>query len=187
MRNRPFRIEHFAENVIDYLDAHSLVAADMFGYSMGGYVALYLADIQGARVGRIATLGTKFDWSPQSAARETRMLDPEAIRAKVPAFANALEARHTAAGWKNVLERTAEMMTELGENKLLDDEQLGGVEHRVRIGIGDRDRMVSIEESLWAYRALPNGELEVMPSTPHPIEQVSTRQLAHSIETFFTT
>ncbi len=63
LRNRPFRIQHFAENVIDYLDAHRLNAIDLFGYSLGGYVALYLARTQPDRVSGVFTLGTKLQWS----------------------------------------------------------------------------------------------------------------------------
>src|SRR5258706_12817767 len=69
-RNRPFRIEHFAENIVEYLDNHDLQDADMFGYSMGGYAALYLALIQPDRIKSIATLGTKYHWNPETAKKE---------------------------------------------------------------------------------------------------------------------
>ena len=48
----------------------------------------------------IATLGTKFYWDPEVAARETGRLDPQKIAAKVPHFARTLAARHPAAGWE---------------------------------------------------------------------------------------
>ncbi|MBC8145370.1 MAG: alpha/beta fold hydrolase, partial [bacterium] len=110
---RPFRIESFAENVIAYLDERSIESIDVFGYSMGGYVALYLATIAPARIGRIMTFGTKLRWDPATSAREVRMLDPVKIREKVPHFAAALEARHSGAGWVSVLEKTADMMLAL--------------------------------------------------------------------------
>jgi hypothetical protein len=34
-------------------------------------------------------------------------------------------------------------------------------------------------------RALPNGELEVYPRTPHPFEKVSVDRLARSLIEFF--
>ena len=184
-RARPFRTEHFAENVAEYLDRNPIESVDIFGYSLGGYVALYLAHAQPQRVRRIATLGTKFDWNPEVAAREVRQLDPQKIREKVPQFARALEARHAAAGWENVLGRTREMMTALGEQRAVTPEILGGIPHRVRIGVGDRDSLVTLEESQAAYRSLPQGELEVLPGTPHPLEKIPPARLARYMMEFF--
>ena len=44
--------------------------------------------------------------------------------------------------------------------------------------VGDRDTTVSVEESAAAYRALPSGELMVLPRTQHPIERVDVYRLA---------
>jgi len=184
-RQRPFRMEHFAETLGEYLRAQALGAADVFGYSMGGYVALYLAQTQPTVIGRVLTLGTKFDWTPETAARETRLLDADKMLAKVPAFAQALEARHTAFGWRQVLAHTAEMMTALGANPPLSLTSLAQLPHRVRIGVGDRDATVTLEESLAVYRALPQGELSVFPATPHPLEKILVTLLALSITEFF--
>src|SRR5262245_1434341 len=91
-----FGIEAFAHAVVDALDESGIADADFFGYSMGGYVALYLAATAPTRVRRVATLATKLAWTPEVAARESSLLDAATIRAKVPKFAAALEQRHTA-------------------------------------------------------------------------------------------
>ncbi|HMV91636.1 MAG TPA: alpha/beta fold hydrolase, partial [Cyclobacteriaceae bacterium] len=82
-----FGIEQFASDVLKWLDQNSLRTVNVFGYSMGGYVSLEFASKYPKRVGSIVTLGTKFDWSVESAAREVRKLNPEKILEKVPAFA----------------------------------------------------------------------------------------------------
>ncbi len=183
-RDRPFRIDHFVENVLAYLDAAAIHSVPVFGYSMGGYVALRLAIAAPERVERIVTLATKFDWTPASAESETRMLDPNAIEAKVPAFASMLRQRHSAAGWNDVLARTSEMMIELGSHPVLNTAALAGIELPVRIAVGDRDRMVSIEESLAAFRAIPGSELQVLPGIPHPLEQIDPTRLAAAVAEF---
>jgi pimeloyl-ACP methyl ester carboxylesterase len=185
LRERPFRTEHFAENVVEYLERNAVGPIDIFGYSMGGYVALYLARTRPQMVKRVATLGTKFHWDPEVAAREVRQLDAQKIREKVPHFARVLEARHVASGWESVLGRTREMMVALGERSLLKPEDLAAISHRVKIGLGDRDTLVTLEESAAAYRALPQGELEVLPSTLHPLEKVSPARLARYLTEFF--
>src|SRR5438105_2423762 len=94
LRDRPFRIEHFAENVLDYLRQQSIESVHIFGYSMGGYVACRLAGAHPESVQNIATLGTKFYWDREVAAREVAYLDTEKMTAKVPHFARALEEKH---------------------------------------------------------------------------------------------
>jgi pimeloyl-ACP methyl ester carboxylesterase len=183
--DRPFRIEHFAENVVNYLDLGNITRIDIFGYSMGGYVALYLARTQPILVGRIATLGTKHVWNPDVAAREAAMLDPDKIEQKAPQFALLLAARHTALHWRLVLARTREMMTAMGDNSPLKFEDYSAISHRVRLGIGDRDTTVGVEESLGVFHALPNGEFETFPDTPHPFEKVPLPRLAYSLTQFF--
>src|SRR5215213_5268683 len=172
-RSRPFRMEHFAENIIETLDRANVEQADVFGYSMGGYVALHIAAQGSSRIARIATLGTKFQWDPATAAREAARLDPRTIRAKVPRFADLLAARHEqAGGWENLLANTAELLRELGEHPILDEPALARITQPVRVIVGDRDNTVTVEESATAARKLPAGELAVLPRTSHPIEQV---------------
>ena len=66
--NRPFSMGGFVENVVDYLDKNGLDSVNIFGYSMGGYVALMLAKEHPNRVNKIMTLGTKFAWNPEFSA-----------------------------------------------------------------------------------------------------------------------
>ena len=185
LRDRPLRIESFADDVIARLDRQGIARADVFGYSMGGYVALYLAATSSARIARVATLATKLAWTPEVAVRESAMLDPVVIRTKVPRFAAALEARHTGAGWEALLARTAELLHELGARPRVTDELLASVTQPVRISVGDRDATVTLEECVAAMRRMPSGELEVHPRTPHPFEKVSIDRLARSLEEFF--
>lgn len=185
LRDRPLRIESFADDVIAQLDRQGIGRADIFGYSMGGYVALYLAATSSARIARVATLATKLAWTPDVAARESAMLDPVAIRAKVPRFAAALEARHTGAGWEALLAHTAELLHELGARPRVSEALLASATQPVRISVGDRDATVTIEECAAAVRQLASGELEVHPRTPHAFEKVSLDRLARSLEEFF--
>jgi len=184
-RGRPFRIESFAAAALETMDGASIDQADVFGYSMGGYVALYLAATSPDRVRRVATLATKLAWTPETAARECALLDAATIRAKVPKFAAALEARHTAAGWEALLTNTAELLRELGSRPRLTNEVLASIRQPARIAVGDRDGTVTIDECVSAVRQLPQGELEVFPRTPHPFEKVRIERLAYSLSEFF--
>jgi pimeloyl-ACP methyl ester carboxylesterase len=183
-RDRPLRLETLAESVVEEMNARGIQRADFFGYSMGGYVALQVAATHPDRVDRVATLATKFAWTPEIAARETAMLDAATIRTKVPRFAAALEARHTGAGWEALLAQTADLMRALGAHSLLNETVLASIMKPVRVGVGDRDTTVSIDESAAAARQLPQGELEVHPRTPHPFEKAPLDRIARSIDEF---
>ncbi|MBX0334365.1 alpha/beta hydrolase [Pontibacter sp. HSC-14F20] len=185
LSEEPFRIERFAEDVLHYLDQHQLQKVNIFGYSMGGYVALYLALRHPDRVGRIFTLATKFAWSPDTAAKEVKMLQPEKVQEKVPAFAAILAERHQPTNWQDVMRRTADMMQHLGSHPPLTEENLSRIPVPVRVSVGDRDNMVSLQETAWAYQHLPNASLQVFPDTHHPLEKVNLSQLQHEIRQFF--
>lgn len=179
-----FSIRLFAEDFITRLDADNVKCSDVFGYSMGGYVALYVARYFPERIGRIMTVATKLGWSVPVAEKEVKMLDPETIAVKVPVFAAALEKRH-ASGWKEVLSKTAAMMLSLGSNPPLKDEDFRTIEHEVLMCVGDRDKMVSIEETIHVYRQLKNASFCTMPSTPHPVEQLNLNFIAPLTRNYF--
>jgi pimeloyl-ACP methyl ester carboxylesterase len=183
--DRPFRMAHFASNVVSALDAHGLAAADIFGYSLGGYVGLCLARNAPERVRRVMTLGTKLRWSPADAERELRQLDAEQIRARVPKFAALLAERHGAEAWVPLLTRTAEMMTHLGTVPALLDEDFRALTLPVRLVVGDHDRMAGVDDTLGVYRLLPAGELAVLPGTGHPLEQVAQDALVEQIIEYY--
>ncbi|MFN4254614.1 MAG: alpha/beta fold hydrolase [Saprospiraceae bacterium] len=181
----PLSIGLFADDLLRFMDAENLPQADVFGYSMGGYVALEFARRHPARLRRIATLGTKFGWSPDIAAREAAMLNPEKWEAKVPQFAQMLAARHAPTDWKTLTQRTAEMMLALGNGAALTGAQLADIQQPVQIMVGELDNMVSREESEWAAGNLPGGSFECLPGVKHPFEQVDVGMLAERMRVFF--
>jgi pimeloyl-ACP methyl ester carboxylesterase len=182
-----FSIELFAEQVIDYLEQHSLPKINIFGYSMGGYVALYLAKQHPQRIHKIVTLGTKLLWTPAIAQQEIKLLNAEKITEKLPAFAQTLEKRHAPNDWKKFLQKTAAMMIALGNHSPLKDEDFEQLELPVLLGIGDKDTMVTLEETIAIYRKLKHGNLMVLPKTQHPIEKVAVEKLAQEIAAYFQT
>jgi pimeloyl-ACP methyl ester carboxylesterase len=179
-------IDQFADQLRRFITTKSLAPAKIFGYSMGGYVALHLASQNPDLVDAIATLGTKLEWSPEIAEKETNRLDPATIRAKLPKFADALERRHTkSGGWELLLSRTAALMKGLGSEPLIDANVLANIASRVRLMVGDRDTVVSVDETIRAGRVMPSGEIAVLPGTPHPLEQVHMPLLASLVSDFF--
>jgi pimeloyl-ACP methyl ester carboxylesterase len=184
-KDRPFRNNYFEENVLEYLDDHSIEKVHVFGYSMGGQIALNLAAAHPERIDRVFTLAVKFKWTPEIAAKEAAFLDADYISQKFPRYAETLEQRHVAAGWKNVLRKTKEMFLGLDTRNRSPAEEVRKISHLVRIGLGDRDNMVSLEETVEVYESLQRGELQVFPNTSHPLEKVPLSHLTYSLGDFF--
>ena len=178
----PYSMERFSNFVLNFIDEHKMPNINLFGYSMGGYAALYFAWKHPDRVKGIFTLGTKFDWTPETAAKEASMLDPEKIEAKVPVFAQALAERHGANNWKAVLRRTAGLLGDLGAGAGIPPEAPALIDCPVTIGLGEYDNMVSTGESRAMANLLPQGRFEILSDCKHPFEQVNYVLLAERIK-----
>jgi pimeloyl-ACP methyl ester carboxylesterase len=178
-----FSIELFSSQVISYMDAKGIIKASIFGYSMGGFVAVTLAQQFPTRFNAVITLATKFRWEPDIAVRERKLLDPGMIETKVPQFAEELKQRHSEKNWKKLLEKTSQMLGHLG-NQFYAPDNFKDVGVPVLVLLGDKDKMVTLEETIGMYRSLPNGSLCILAGTGHQIEKMDFRRLASEIRVF---
>lgn len=171
-----FGIKIFSWQVQNFIN--KLQKPAVFGYSMGGYVALRLAYKFPDLLGDIITLGTKFAWTPEAAKKEAAMLDPKKIEEKIPAFAESLKKMHAPNDWKELLAKTSDMLKTLGKEPLLTEKEFSEIENKVTICLGDKDNMVTREESESAAEMLPNGKFHLLKDTPHPIEKADAGKVA---------
>ena len=169
---RAFRMTSFSDNLGDYMNENAIDRAHLFGYSMGGYVALTFALAKPERILSITSYGTKLKWDKATAVQQVKMLDPDIIEEKVPAFADHLKSVHGHDKWRSVLNHTAEMMSFLGEGAGLSRNDFKSIKNRVVIGIGDRDRMVSIDESKDIAQILPNGRMQRVTDGVHELNKM---------------
>lgn len=175
-----FEMGELATNFGGFLRTNNLLGADIFGYSMGGYIALLAVRNHPERIRHILTLGTKFHWTPESAQAEVRQIIPEKIREKVPKFAVYLESLHGEA-WEDVMRATGKLMLALGNKPLLDDYAANFIQHPVVLARGSRDVMVSAEETQSMATSLTDATYEEVNGWPHPIQLLPTRELAEYI------
>lgn len=179
-----FTIQQFADEVLEYISNHQLKNIYVFGYSMGGYVALFLANKHPQTFEKIFTLATKFKWSPEVALQEIKMLDPKIIEERIPAFAKALQERHAPNSWKLLMEKTSAMMLNMGENPPLTVNDFENIHTPVKLAVGNADKMVSIEETSEVANWLLNSQFLILQDIPHPIEKAPVARLAEEIKAF---
>lgn len=152
----------------------------IFGFSLGGYLALHLASIESENILGIVTLGTKFRWSPEIAQREIQSLDLEFLKEKVPPFYEYLDKLH-GNHLEQLLRSTARFMTELGENPALNPTSVKHIAIPIHITRGGKDKMVSLEESVEISSALMSSTYFEVPSFIHPLGFIKPKHLAQHI------
>lgn len=151
---------------------------------MGGYVALYLEAKLPGTFAQIITLGTKFNWSPDIAAKEVRMLQPDIIEDKVPKFAAHLERMHAPNDWKLNMRLTADMMERMGEHPPYKDVDISKVNCQVTLTLGSKDMMVTEAETSAVKAQLSNASFHLFEGFEHPLEKVNIEVLADYLSTF---
>ncbi|SMO61387.1 Pimeloyl-ACP methyl ester carboxylesterase [Chryseobacterium rhizoplanae] len=176
-------IEKYTQELSEYCEVNNLTDVSIFGHSMGGYAALCYAMKSPENVHSIITLGTKFDWSEEQALKESKMLNPDVILEKIPQYAQLLESQH-GPKWKQLLPAIADLMIDLGKNPPLEN-NFATINIPIQIMVGDKDNMVTIEESSRVYRSLPNAKLAVLPDTKHPLDKVRPSLLLNLIKDFW--
>ena len=111
------------------------------------------------------------------------MLSPDVILEKIPQYAQLLESQH-GSKWKQLLPAIADLMIDLGKNPPLEN-NLTAINVPVQIMVGDKDNMVTIEESTRVYKSLPNAKLAVLPDTKHPMDKVRPNLFLNLIKDFW--
>lgn len=177
-----FSMSLFASDLKHFILQRNLSKPQIFGYSMGGYVAYTLAIEEPNILGDIMSLGTKLHWDPLIAKRETSKLDPEKIEEKVPKFAAYLAELHL--DWKENMRKTAELMITLGNGKALALSDFSKIKNKCFIGLGDQDEMVSCQETLDVAAAIPDSRYYQLPQSRHPLSQLDSKILSNQIIEF---
>lgn len=179
-----FSVSLFKNELKLFIQENNLVPVNIFGYSMGGYVALALAKNNPELISSIFTLGTKLNWNKETAAKEMQMLDAGKMEIKIPAFAKQLEQRHQPNDWKKTVLQTSILIENLGIAHLSDDDFIT-IETKVRLSLGDKDNMVILEETQKTNSLMKNSSVKILPDTFHPLEKLNIQMMSSELKEFF--
>ncbi len=179
----PFSMDHFVDQLNQFIAGLNSDKVHVFGYSMGGFIAL-LSATANQSIASVFTLGTKLKWDPEIAGREIKMLNPDKIEAKIPAFAQALAQRHGDILWKELLDKTAKLMIDLGDQQPINKESMSLISCPVHLCLADQDEMVTIEETLETAALIKNVTHSRLSQSRHPIEKVNLEELVQKIVDF---
>ncbi len=179
------RFDQFVSDIDSAFEEQGWRSAHLFGYSMGGYAALLYAARHPQRVRSVVTLGTKFLWTEEGLHKELRMLDPDLMEQKVPAFAQALAVAHGGARWKNVVLAIARSMRELAAEPLLTAEVCARIQCPVLLCVGEKDTTAIPEDTRQFAERLKGAEVHVLADIPHPFDKVDLDLLLPILHRFW--
>lgn len=164
-------LDQFLQDIKGLLDFLQIESFHVAGYDLGGYLGLMLALSQSRRVETLLMLATKFYWTDKAAAKMKAQLEPETMSQQAPAYADQLVQEHGARQWRVLMRHAGDIIVHLSENGLT-DRMAAQVQCPVLVCVGDRDRLVSLEECHRISKAIPRGELLVLPGVSHPFRSV---------------
>ncbi|MBK9284175.1 MAG: alpha/beta fold hydrolase [Sphingobacteriaceae bacterium] len=175
-----FSIEQFSNELAEFIDENKLQGVDVFGYSMGGYVALYTVLQNPGLLNVIICLGTKFEWNPEIASKEIKNLNPELIAAKIPKFAHILQELH-GESWRELLQKTGRMMHAMGEKNPIEEQDFKKITNPVCICLSEGDKMVSEKESKHIASLIPHSKFISINHGAHILETIDVLFLCELI------
>lgn len=141
----------------------------VIGYSMGGYVALFLAARRPNLFASLTTLAVKLKWSKEGVAHEKLWMIADKIAENFPVLYQSLLNTH-GAGWTRVVKNTINMMEEIATHQYIHDEFAKTIQVSTTMLVGDLDKMVSVAETQHLAALIPNGVFKALPGVKHPVQ-----------------
>lgn len=175
--------ERMTADVLGLLDALGVVQFAVAGSDLGGYLALQLALTAHRRVTRVVAHAAKLNWTERTAVAMRARFDPDQLAQERPAYAERLSTLHGARHWRELCRQAADLAAHLAASGLT-ERALAGVDSPVLVSVGDRDPFVPVAEAYRLQRALPQGQLLVLPGTNHSWVGVNTAVMLSSMWVF---
>lgn len=168
--NAPFSAELFVDNVRAVLDHAGIDRAHVFGFSMGGYVALHFAHHHPDRVRRLAVHGATLEWNAARVRAMLDRLDADALRAERPARADQLAATHH--DWRRLFRRMRAFVQALPGRTPALLEGATAIDAPTLVSAVDRDDLFPLDAPLRLHELLPASRLAIVPGRHHALQAV---------------
>ena len=157
--------------------AEALPAFRLFGFSMGGAVALDVASRLGGRVERLAVHGVNVRWTQ---ADVDAMVGP--MRATLDGggrWAERLAQTH-GPEWERLVEHLASF-TEGLPRAHMPASSTFAITASTLVSAGSADRYFDVSHAVALFREIPDADLWIVPGLDHPIQGVDAEAFARAV------
>ena len=180
--DRPMTIEQLADDTAALLKQLKIERADLFGYSMGGNVALAIAIRHPNLVDRLAINGSNSGKIEEAYEPETfKQFKSLPADFAPPVLKDAYDkVAPDPKKWPVLVAKVKKMGLEF---KGFTPEEMKSIKARVLITLGDRDG-VRLEHAVEMFRLIPNTQLAVFPGGDHLLLFMSPETVLSPIAAF---
>ncbi len=175
-------VDFLADNVRGVLDHFGVEKAHLFGFSIGGYVALRFALLHPHRAAMLAVHGANVDWSAELAEMMNARLDAEMLERRYPAIVRRLDQFH--GHWRRLFARVNQMILDLPAHRQT-QHALHRIDHPVFVTAVDRDDLLPLGVPFSLHRALPNSTLAILPGRRHAFRDLDPALYAYLLAQYF--
>jgi len=178
-----FTADLLADNARAALDAFDIKVANVFGFSLGGNMALQLARRHPDRVGRLAVHGANVSWSDDLVDAMTARLDADTLQSRSARLTERLDQAHP--DWRALFDQLQTFVRQLPALTKQMQDATETVSHPALVSAVDRDDLFPLDAPLSLQRHLPNARLAVLPGDHHALPQAPIAQLAGLLNDHF--
>jgi len=178
-----FSLDLFAEDVRTAMDALDLDSTHVFGFSLGGGVALHLAHQFPHRVDRLALLQTNVQWTEAQAQAMRRRLEPDVIRDRSATRADQLDTHHKHPD--RLLRQLRVFVDTLPTASRTMTDTLSEISAPTLVGAVDQDPLFGLDSTRHLHQQLPASRLVILPGSHHSLTRAPLSLLAPLLRTHF--
>lgn len=179
----PYSVEYLSDFLRDFLRPFNEKEIFVFGYSLGGYVALLHESRFPGSFSRIITLATKIDWNSLFAEQQRNSLNPDYLKSNVPEFYEKLKKIHEPFTDQLLLD-IIRLMESLGEGPAVNKSLMQEIEIPILLSVGELDKMVSVDETKNCASMGKFASFLKLENTSHPIEKLRPEALLSLLDFF---
>mgnify|MGYP006275921341 CR=1 FL=1 len=178
--DEPFTADLFADNARAALDHFGYDSAHVFGFSMGGNMAMQLARRHPDRVRDVAVHGANVTWNNALMEAMLKRLDPATLP---PSVAQHLASVHT--DWVQLFADMQAFVRTLPEETPAMLDSVAELDLPVLVSAVDQDDLFPLTVPMTLHRRLPDARLAILPGTRHALPQAPLSRLATEVYKFF--
>lgn len=177
-----YTLEEMADDLLGMLAATG--PSYLLGYSLGGYLALYLARHHPDLVRGVIAVAAKHVFDTAGVGHVVYLSQPERLGRPGNPRRAQLEQAHGADKWEQVARNTQSLWRAMGERPPLGDDDLRAIATPVLTVSGDLDSLVSLAEFRRLGDLLPNARTGLFAGSAHPIGQVPRVDVVREVNRF---